>query len=141
MVVASSDGHSGAASATWEHVHRHFAVAALLSPKTPPIPLAGQRSPRMSILPRRAHGGITSPCCRQVEIDMRVDLWPARGTLGVLGAWGLDGPPGATGVLSRGVPPVKGVWGAASGSPPQAPIFWAFLTDFHEVWLLFFGPR
>ena len=25
------------------------------------------------------------PCCRQVEIDMRVDLWPARGTLGVLG--------------------------------------------------------
>ena len=25
------------------------------------------------------------PCCRQVEIDMRVDLWPARGTCGVLG--------------------------------------------------------
>ena len=25
------------------------------------------------------------PCRRQVEIDMRVDLWPARGTLGVLG--------------------------------------------------------
>ena len=24
-------------------------------------------------------------CARQVEIDMRVDLWPARGTLGVLG--------------------------------------------------------
>ena len=29
MVVVSSAGHSGAASATWEHVHRHFAVAAL----------------------------------------------------------------------------------------------------------------
>ena len=40
--------------------------------------------------------------------------------------WGVDGPPGATGVLSRGVPPVKGVWGAAPGSPPQAPIFWGF---------------
>ena len=25
------------------------------------------------------------PCRRQVEIDMRVDLWPARGTCGVLG--------------------------------------------------------
>ena len=24
-------------------------------------------------------------CARQVEIDMRVDLWPARGTLGVFG--------------------------------------------------------
>ena len=35
MVAASSAGHSGAASATWEHVHRHFAVAALLSPETP----------------------------------------------------------------------------------------------------------
>jgi len=32
VVVVSSAGHSGAASATWEHVHRHFAVAALLSP-------------------------------------------------------------------------------------------------------------
>ena len=40
--------------------------------------------------------------------------------------WGVDGPPGATGVLSRGVPPVKGVWGAAPGSPPQAPIFSGF---------------
>ena len=44
----------------------------------------------------------------------------------VLAPWGVDGPPGATGVLSRGVPPVKGVWGAAPGSPPQAPIFWGF---------------
>ena len=35
VVAASSAGHSGAASAPWEHVHRHFAVAALLSPKTP----------------------------------------------------------------------------------------------------------
>ena len=25
------------------------------------------------------------PCCRQVEIDMRVDLWLARGTCGVSG--------------------------------------------------------
>ena len=25
------------------------------------------------------------PCARRVKIDMRVDLWPARGTLGVLG--------------------------------------------------------
>ena len=49
VVAASSAGHSGAASATWEHVHRHFAVAALLSPETPHIPLAGQRSTRMSI--------------------------------------------------------------------------------------------
>ena len=52
-------------------------------------------------------------------------------------AWGVDGPPGATGVLLGGVPPVKGVWGAAPGSPPQAPIFGAFMTDFHEVLLLF----
>ena len=29
MVAASSTGHSGAASAPWEHVLRHFAVAAL----------------------------------------------------------------------------------------------------------------
>ena len=43
-VAASSAGHSGAALATWEHVHRHFADAALLSPKMPHIPLAGQRS-------------------------------------------------------------------------------------------------
>ena len=41
-------------------------------------------------------------------------------------SWGLDGPPGATGVLLGGVPPVKGVWGAALGSPPQAPIFGGF---------------
>ena len=41
-------------------------------------------------------------------------------------AWGVDGPPGATGVLLGGVPPVKGVWGAAPGSPPQAPIFGGF---------------
>ena len=34
MVAASSAGHSGATSATWDHVHRHFAVAALLSPTT-----------------------------------------------------------------------------------------------------------
>ena len=40
--------------------------------------------------------------------------------------WVVDGPPGATGVLLGGVPPVKGVWGAAPGSPPQAPIFWGF---------------
>ena len=44
-------------------------------------------------------------------------------------AWGLDGPPGATGVLLGGVPPVKGVWGRR--------FFGAFLTDFHEVLLLF----
>ena len=25
------------------------------------------------------------PCCRQVKIDMRVDLWPARGTCSVSG--------------------------------------------------------
>ena len=25
--------------------------------------------------------------------------------------WGIDGPPGATGVLFGGLPPVKGVWG------------------------------
>ena len=67
VVAASSAGHSGAASATWEHVHRHFAVAALFVTRTPHIPLAGQRSTRMSILTRRQHGGITSPsCCRQV---------------------------------------------------------------------------
>ena len=41
-------------------------------------------------------------------------------------AWVVDGPLGATGVLSRGVPPVKWVWGAAPGGPPQAPIFWGF---------------
>ena len=52
-------------------------------------------------------------------------------------SWVVDGPPGATGVLLGGVPPVKGVWGAAPGGPPQAPIFGAFLTDFHEVLLLF----
>ena len=35
MVAASSAGHSGAASATWEHVHRHFGLrgrSAVLSP-------------------------------------------------------------------------------------------------------------
>ena len=42
MVAASSAGHSGAASATWEHVHRHFAVAALLSPETPLRTFFGQ---------------------------------------------------------------------------------------------------
>ena len=58
MVAASSAGHSGAASATWEHVHRHFAVAALLSPETPHIPLAGQRSTRMSIFDLTDDGGM-----------------------------------------------------------------------------------
>ena len=71
MVAASSAGHSGAASATWEHVHRHFAVAALFVARTPHIPLAGQRSTRMSISTRRAHGGITSPCARQVGASLR----------------------------------------------------------------------
>ena len=42
-----------------------------LSPETPHIPLAGQRSTRMSILTRRQHGGITSPCCRQVGASLR----------------------------------------------------------------------
>mmetsp|Transcript_3144 Transcript_3144/g.9310 ORF Transcript_3144/g.9310 Transcript_3144/m.9310 type:complete len:227 (-) Transcript_3144:145-825(-) len=42
-----------------------------LSPETPHIPLAGQRSPRMSILTRRGHGGITSPCPRQVGASLR----------------------------------------------------------------------
>ncbi|EOD16887.1 hypothetical protein EMIHUDRAFT_210503 [Emiliania huxleyi CCMP1516] len=47
---------------------------------------------------------------------MQLDGLPEKVHRGVLGdnsaAWGVDGPPGATGVLSRGVPPVKGVWGA-----------------------------
>ena len=51
----------------------HFAVAALLSPETPHVPLAGQRSTRMSISTRRAHGGITSPCARQVGASLRGD--------------------------------------------------------------------
>ena len=71
------------------------------------------------------------PCARRVEIDMQLDGLPEKVHSGVSGdkqrcAWGVDGPPGATGVLSRGVPPVKGVWGAAPGSPPLAPIFWGF---------------
>ena len=61
-------------------------------------------------------------------------------TEAVLSSRGIDGPPGATGVLFGGVPPVKGVWGAAPGSPPQGPIFLAFLTDFHEVLLTILGP-
>ena len=44
VVAASSAGHSGAASATWEHVHRHFAVAALLSPETPLCTFSGKPS-------------------------------------------------------------------------------------------------
>ena len=43
VVAASSAGHSGATSATWEHVHRHFAVAALLSPETPLRTFSGNR--------------------------------------------------------------------------------------------------
>ena len=42
-----------------------------LSPKTLLIPLAGQRSTRMSISTRRGHGGITSPCPRQVGTSLR----------------------------------------------------------------------
>ncbi|EOD18788.1 hypothetical protein EMIHUDRAFT_209366 [Emiliania huxleyi CCMP1516] len=63
MVVASSDGHSGAASATWEHVHRHFAVAALLSPETPHARKVGEggfgrvyRCDALPSLPRVASG-------------------------------------------------------------------------------------
>ena len=44
--MVSSAGHSGAASAPWEDVSTAtiFAVTALLSPETPHVPLAGQRS-------------------------------------------------------------------------------------------------
>ena len=42
MVAASSAGHSGAASATWEHVHRHFAVAALFVARNAAMYLFGQ---------------------------------------------------------------------------------------------------
>ena len=49
VVVVGSAGHSGAASAPWEHVHRHFAVAALLSPKTPRCTFSGKPSSCMSI--------------------------------------------------------------------------------------------
>ena len=43
MVVVSSAGHSGAASATWEHVHRHFAVAALLVARNAAYPSGGPK--------------------------------------------------------------------------------------------------
>jgi len=42
VVAASSAGHSGAASATWEHVHRHFAVAALFVARNAAMYLFGQ---------------------------------------------------------------------------------------------------
>ena len=42
MVAASSAGHSGAASAPWEHVHRHFAVAALFVAQNAAMYLFGQ---------------------------------------------------------------------------------------------------
>ena len=42
MVAASSAGHSGAASATWEHVHRHFAVAALFVARNAAMYLCGK---------------------------------------------------------------------------------------------------
>ena len=34
---------------------------------------------------KTAHGDMMPACACQVEIDMRVDLWPARGTCGVSG--------------------------------------------------------
>ena len=43
MVVVSSAGHSGAASAPWEHVHRHFAVAALLVARNAAYPSGGPK--------------------------------------------------------------------------------------------------
>ena len=43
MVAASSAGHSGAASATWEHVHRHFAVAALFVAQNAAYPSGGPK--------------------------------------------------------------------------------------------------
>ena len=43
MVAASSAGHSGAASATWEHVHRHFAVAALFVAQNAADPSGGPK--------------------------------------------------------------------------------------------------
>ena len=74
---------------------------------------------------RRGPGNISTPGpLTGVGLRRRCD-----GTDEDLGAprpWVVDGPPGATGVLLGGVPPVKGVWGAAPGSPPQAPIFWGF---------------
>ena len=70
------------------------------------------------------HIGLDNKHGRSVEaIHSFLSRWKACTELC---AWGVDGPPGATGVLLGGVPPVKGVWGAAPGSPPQAPIFWGF---------------
>ena len=43
MVAASSAGHFGAASATWEHVHRHFAVAALFVARNAAYPSGGPK--------------------------------------------------------------------------------------------------
>ena len=43
VVAASSAGHSGAASATWEHVHRHFAVAALFVARNAAYPSGGPK--------------------------------------------------------------------------------------------------
>ena len=43
MVAASSAGHSGAASATWEHVHRHFAAAALFVAQNAADPSGGPK--------------------------------------------------------------------------------------------------
>ena len=64
-------------------------------------------------------------------------LWRLDGLrMDVQLAWGVDGPWGRRGCSRGGSPQSKGS-GAAPGSPLQAPIFWAFLTDFHEVLLLF----
>ena len=51
--------------------HWHRLGMGRLSPETPHVPLAGQRSTRMSILTQRRHGGITSLGRRQVGASLR----------------------------------------------------------------------
>ena len=73
VVAASSAGHSGAAS------RQHGSMcppplrgrSAVVAQNAAYPSGGGQRSPRMSILTRRRHGGITSPCARQVGASLR----------------------------------------------------------------------
>ena len=96
MVAASSAGHSGAASATWEHVHRHFAVAALFVAQNAADPSGG---PKID-----SHVDFDATGAWRHHVSMRPSSRSQSAATTALtagiGAWGVDGPPGATGVLS-----------------------------------------
>ena len=69
VVAASSAGHSGAASALWEHVHRHFAVAALFCRQTPRCTFSGKPLCRFRLTGAWRHH--VSMLARQVGASLR----------------------------------------------------------------------